>query len=173
MPELGPAQRVVFGIALLLLAGVGFAGGRTLFRPSSNVIQPIAFDHGKHTVTLECEACHLYPTHRAHSGLPGLSTCMQCHEEPQTDSPEEKKIATLVAAGQEDVFRKLFRLPNNVYYTHRRHVGIAELECVACHGQIARTESPPGTPLVRITMAFCIDCHQRSGVPTDCTRCHR
>ena len=173
MSELGPAQRVVFGIALLLLAGGGFAGGRTLFRPHRNVIQPIAFNHGTHTATLECGTCHLSPTQRAHSGLPGLSTCMQCHEEPQTDSPEEKKIPKLVAAGQEDAFRKLFRLPNHVFYTHRRHVGIAGLECVVCHGQIAQTGSPPAVPLVRITMAFCIDCHRRSGVPTDCTRCHR
>jgi hypothetical protein len=98
---------------------------------------------------------------------------MQCHEEPQTDSPEEKKIPTLVAAGQEDVFRKLFHLPNHVFYTHRRHVGIAGLDCIVCHGQIAQTGSPPAAPLVRITMAFCIDCHRKSGVSTDCTRCHR
>ena len=173
MSELGPAQRVAFGIALLLLAGVGFAGGRTLFRPSRAVIQPITFNHATHTEALECETCHLYPTQRAHSGLPGLSTCLQCHEEPQTDSSQEEKIAKLAAAGQEDVFRKLFRLPDNVFYTHRRHVGIAGLECVVCHGQIAQSESPPASPLVRITMAMCIDCHRRSGAPTDCTRCHR
>jgi hypothetical protein len=26
--------------------------------------------------------------------------------------------------------------------------------------------------LVRITMDFCIDCHRKSGVSSDCTRCH-
>jgi hypothetical protein len=26
---------------------------------------------------------------------------------------------------------------------------------------------------VRITMDFCIECHERLGIESDCTRCHR
>lgn len=173
MAGLGPAQRVVAGIALFLLGAAGFAAGRTLLRPEASIEQPIAFNHRLHAEAVECETCHEYVRSSAHSGLPGLSTCLQCHEEPQTDKAEEKKVRALAAAGQEHVFRKLFRLPNNVFFTHRRHAGLAGLECTTCHGGIAQTESPPGAPLVRITMDFCLGCHRERGVSTDCTRCHR
>jgi hypothetical protein len=164
---------VVAGLALLAITSVGAVLGRVLLRPKSGVEQPIAFNHLKHTESLECDICHEFFRKAAHSGVPGLSTCRQCHESPQTDSAEEKKINQLAAAGQEQVFVKLFHLPDNVFYTHRRHVGIAKLDCATCHGAIAKTTSLPATPLVRITMRFCIDCHKRSGASVQCTRCHR
>jgi hypothetical protein len=173
MAGLGPARRVAAGIALLALAATGFVSGRVLLRPRTSVAQPIAFNHRLHTASIECETCHEFVRKGAHSGLPGLSTCLQCHEQPQTDKAEEKKINQLAAAGQEQVFRKLFHLPDNVFYSHRRHVAIAKLECATCHGAIARTETPPAAPLVRITMDFCRDCHRKSGVSVGCTRCHR
>lgn len=173
MSGLGPAQRMVVGIALILLGAAGFAAGRTVLRPGSNVEQPIAFNHRLHSESIECDTCHEHARHSAHSGLPGLSTCLLCHEEPQTDEAEEEKVRELAGAGHEQVFRKLFRLPDNVFYTHRRHVGLAGLECAACHGEIAQTESPPEASLVRITMDFCIGCHRKHGVSNDCTRCHR
>ncbi len=173
MSGLGPAQRVVLGVVMFLLAGIGFVTGRTLLRPSFDVAQPIAFNHQIHTEILDCESCHETAWTGAHSGLPGLSTCLQCHEEPVTESPEELKIAELAVAGEEQVFRKLFRLPDNVFYTHRRHTAIAGLECATCHGAIAQTTAPPAAPLIRVTMDFCIDCHRDSGVSEECADCHR
>lgn len=169
----GPANRVAVGILVLSLGAIGFAAGRILMRPSGEVIQPISFNHKVHTEALECETCHELVTSSEHSGLPGLSLCMQCHEEPLTESPEEEKLRELAAAGEEQVFRKLFTLPDNVYYSHRMHVGIAEVECVSCHGDIASSEAPPEGPLVRVTMDFCLECHETHGVSADCTRCHR
>ena len=32
--------------------------------------------------------------------LPGLDTCLMCHQEPVTESPEEEKIRAFAAAGQ-------------------------------------------------------------------------
>lgn len=170
---MGPAQRLLFGIAMLILAAIGFVAGRTLLRPNRAIHQPIAFNHRLHAENADCGTCHEFAQRAAHSGLPGLATCLQCHEDPMTDNPEEKKIATLAASGQDQVFRKLFRLPDNVFYTHRRHVGIAALECATCHGAIARAESPPAAPLIGITMNFCLDCHRTRGITTDCTACHR
>jgi len=164
---------MVFGITVIVLGALGFGAGRWLLRPTTKVAQPIAFNHKLHTEAIECETCHEYATTSAHSGLPGLSTCLLCHEEPQTDSLEENKVRELAEAGHEQVFRKLFRLPDNVFYTHRRHVGLAGLECANCHGDVAGSESPPDSPLVRVTMDFCIDCHEERGVSNECTHCHR
>jgi hypothetical protein len=153
----------------------GYVIGRALLHPSERVTQPIAFNHKKHTTDLEieCGTCHEFYAEGSHAGLPMLSICMGCHEAEETGSPEMKKIREMAGQKQNDVFRKLFRMPDHVFYSHRRHAGIAKLPCETCHGGIALTTSPPDRPLVRITMNFCIDCHRQRKVSTDCTGCHR
>ncbi len=170
-----PLRRLLIAAIVLVTGAGGYAIGRAWFRPIARVTQPIVFNHQKHTgdLGIECGTCHEFYTEGNHAGLPMLSTCMGCHEAAQTDSPEEQKIRDMATAGQNDVFRKLFHMPDHVFYSHRRHAGIAKLPCKTCHGGIARTTSPPETPLVRITMDFCLDCHRHGNVSSDCTRCHR
>jgi hypothetical protein len=172
---LSTARRLLIAVIALVTGAVGYTIGRAAFRPAERISQPIAFNHQKHTgdLGIDCSACHQFYTEASHSGLPMLSTCMVCHSGAQTDSPEEQKIRDLAAAGQDDVFRKLFRMPDHVFYSHRRHVAIANLPCERCHGGIARTERPPEKPLVRISMDFCLDCHRHEKASTDCTACHR
>lgn len=170
-----PQQRLLIG-AIVSLAGVGgFAAGRALLRPTEAVPQPIAFNHRRHVedAGVECDVCHEHYSTGQHSGLPALSLCLDCHDEPVTEEPEEQKLRDLAGAEDEVAFRKLFRLPDNVFYSHRRHVTIAGLECETCHGEIAATASPPPEPLIHVTMDFCLDCHERSGASDACTGCHR
>jgi hypothetical protein len=96
-----------------------------------------------------------------------------CHRAPQGDSAEAARVTELLEAGDPLRFNKLFRLPDHVFYTHRRHVGIAELECSNCHGAIAETERPPDRALVRVSMDSCMDCHRERGQTLDCNACHR
>lgn len=163
------------GAIVLLAVGSGYAAGRVLFRPVERVSQPILFSHQRHAVdlALDCATCHEYYATGDHAGLPTLALCMGCHEAPQGSEPEEQKVRDLAAAGKNDVFRKLFRMPDHAFYSHRRHAGIGRIPCETCHGAIAGTARPPERPLVRITMDFCIDCHERRNVSSDCTRCHR
>ena len=170
-----PIKRLVIAAIVLIAGAGGFATGRVTLRPERGLVQPIAFNHQKHTgeLGLECDACHEFLQVGQHAGLPALSTCLMCHEEAQTESPEEQKIRDLTAEGQDDVFRKLFRLADHAYYSHRRHAIVAEIPCATCHGAIAETTSPPERPLVRIDMPFCIECHERESVTTHCTACHR
>jgi len=160
---------------VLLTGAGGYAAGRALFRPAERTSQPIAFNHQKHVEQLgmECDVCHEFIRSGEHAGLPALTACLGCHEEAQTDQPEEKKIRDMAAAGEDDVFRKLFRMPDHTFFSHRRHVAMGEIACETCHGAIARTTAPPERPLVRITMEFCLDCHRRLDPPPECTRCHR
>jgi cytochrome c553 len=171
---LSPRRRLFIGAIVFLAATLGYAAGRLVFRPVERVSQPILFNHQKHVeeVEIECEVCHEYYSTGRHSGLPTLTTCLGCHEEAQTDSPEEQKIRDLAAAGEDDVFRKLFRMADHSFYSHRRHVGAGEIPCETCHGAITKTTAPPERPLVRIDMDFCVDCHERDGASSDCTACH-
>jgi Cytochrome c7 and related cytochrome c/Class III cytochrome C family len=161
----------LLAVALLVAVTVPLVAGR---RPPA-VTQPIAFSHKVHTVDLQlgCTFCHKYVNTSAHSGLPDAQTCAMCHTIKQGESEEAARLTETLQAGDSLQFNKLFRLPDYVFYTHRRHVGIAELECTNCHGGIAETERPPERPLVNVKMALCVDCHEKREVTTDCTSCHR
>jgi hypothetical protein len=173
--KLSPTRRLLIGAFTLTMAAGGFAAGRVALRPTETVIQPIQFNHQKHVkdVGLECSTCHEYYGTSEHSGLPALTTCQGCHQEALGKSAEEQKLLKLIASSPETSFRKLFRLPDHAYYSHRRHVVSGGLPCETCHGNIAETTAPPPSPLVRITMATCTDCHAEKKVATDCTACHR
>ena len=139
------------------------------------VTQPVAFNHRKHTEQLKiaCQLCHQYDATGAHAGLPSAQTCVMCHQVRQGTSPEAARLTVLLARGDPLRFNKLFHLPPYVYFTHRRHVGIAKLPCEKCHGAIALTERPPERPLVGIRMRVCLGCHQDKGQSVDCVACHR
>jgi hypothetical protein len=95
-------------------------------RSRSAVPQPIAFNHLKHTqdLGLNCEFCHKYVRTSAHAGLPGAETCSMCHQVTQGTSEEAARVTELLTEGIPLQFNKLFRLPDHVFYTHRRHAGI-------------------------------------------------
>ena len=158
---------------MLAVTAIGLAAGAGAVR--RGVTQPIAFNHRKHTrdLQLDCELCHPYVKTGHHPGLPSLETCAMCHQNRQGTSAEAAKVTAYVTSGRPLVFRKLFSLAPYVFYTHRRHVGIAQLACRNCHGDIALTTTPPRSPLVRVRMALCLDCHRRMHQTTDCIACHR
>lgn len=170
-----PTRRLFIGAIVILAAATGYAAGRAIFRPVEQIDQPIAFNHEKHVkeLEIECKACHEFYETGRHSGLPPLTTCLGCHEEPDPNQPELMKIKSLAAAGEIQVFKKLFRMADHAFYSHRRHVTLGKIPCETCHGAIAQTTTPPKSPLVRITMDFCLDCHRSRQVSADCTRCHR
>ncbi len=165
-------RRAVVGMAVLVLAA---AVTLPLVARRGAVAQPIEFNHRKHTeeLGLNCEFCHAYVRRGAHAGLPDAQTCSMCHTVPQGASEEAARVTELISQGDPLRFNKLFRMAPHVYYTHRRHVALGELECEVCHGAIAATERPPRGPLVEITMDFCMDCHREQGQTLDCNACHR
>jgi len=167
----GGAGTSVLFVALALAAATVVG----LMRRAEGVPQPVAFNHLKHTRDLElgCEFCHAYVRSGAHAGLPGAETCALCHRVRQGTSAEAARVTELLAGGDPLRFNKLFRLPEHVFYTHRRHAGIADLDCGKCHGAIAETERPPERPLVRITMSYCLECHREGQQTLDCNACHR
>ena len=144
-------------------------------QPSGDSAQPIAFNHRLHTqeLELECTACHEFYEEEAFSGLPTADTCSFCHSEDSLgESPEDAKLVKLLATGEPLEWQPLFRQPSHVFYSHRRHVVVAGIECEVCHGDIAMAEVPP-TRVETLTMEACLDCHNEHQAETDCTGCHR
>ncbi|MBZ5648155.1 MAG: cytochrome c family protein [Acidobacteriia bacterium] len=160
---------LAFVVCFLLtdLLAIVVGAGRT-------VRQPIAFNHSKHVESgAACPDCHTGVQTKAHATLPDLAVCMGCHETPLSQSPEEAKIRTIAAAGQKVAWTQLTRVPAHVYFSHRRHVQIAQLDCTECHGPVAKSTTPPTAEFRPATMDNCLACHAKRGVQTDCNDCHR
>jgi hypothetical protein len=143
------------------------------------VVQPIPFNHRVHVANeIECVHCHEGLRTGARAGLPRVEICMECHEADITENPSARPDVEVVRRhareGTQIAWRRLHVLPAHVYYSHRRHVAIAGLECAACHGDVAKTTAPPPGPVARtLSMGTCMDCHEARGVENDCARCHR
>ena len=167
----GPHRRMVMAfVACFLLTdllAVVIGAGRV-------IRQPIAFNHSKHVENgAVCADCHTGVQTQAHATLPAIATCMGCHETPLSQNPEEAKIRTIAAAGQDVAWIQLTRVPPHVYFSHRRHVQIGKQECAECHGPVAKSTSPPVAAFRQATMNNCLACHAKRGVKTDCNDCHR
>lgn len=160
------------GVSGFLLFLIGSAVPSALRR--SAVHQPIAFNHQKHVKDndLACSTCHEYYEKEAFSGLPTSELCASCHLEPQGKSAEELKLVRFLKAGAPLDWKPLFRQPPHVYYSHRRHVVTAKIDCPVCHGGIAQAAFPPAR-VPRLRMSDCIGCHEKRGAPTNCLACHR
>lgn len=157
-------------VVLILLGGGVFVAQR--LEPA--VRQPIQFNHAKHKAQgVECSVCHPNVEEQAFAGLPKLETCMLCHSAPQTESPEEQKVRQFAESGKQIPWQRVYRVPGHAFFSHRRHVVLAKVECETCHGPISTAVAPPPRPLVNQSMSWCIACHAKRQASVDCTACHR
>ena len=136
--------------------------------------QPVAYSHKKHVADLglECGQCHAgIAEHKAHAGLPALETCLSCHGEE--DNPKTRLIRTYASNKQEIPWVRIYRVPAHVYFSHRRHVEIAKLDCALCHGDMSKKETPVTRQAIPIRMERCMACHRQKKASNDCLACHR
>jgi hypothetical protein len=142
---------------------------------NGEVRQPIAYNHSVHVRKLEmpCAHCHETSASGEVASLPPLSTCAQCHQEANGDSPAERMVVEAVGAGREIPWVRIYELPRHVYFTHRRHVTVARIACERCHGDMGSQSRPPPRPLVALTMDGCLGCHREQGASLECDGCHR
>jgi hypothetical protein len=139
----------------------------------SKTEQPIPFNHKKHLEQgLECDSCHRYFKTQTFAGMPDIATCLQCHQEAVTKSPEEEKIRQFARKGEEIPWKHVYKEPDYVFYSHRRHAILGKISCQTCHGNIGNSERPPSRPYAAMTMRWCMACHTQRKVTNDCIACH-
>jgi hypothetical protein len=164
------ARRVV--LAVVLCAAAVVLSGYPFPDPGSG--QPIEFNHKLHVDNgLACADCHTRVLEGIRAGRPSIDTCLGCHSEPLTESGEEEKIRQFASEARPIPWARISQLASHVYFSHRRHVVLAKIDCAVCHGEMAQMTVPPRASLVAHTMSFCLDCHRRSGASLDCLDCHR
>ena len=156
-------------IAMALFIVVRLYGGR-------GIVQPIAYNHKVHieNAGLHCTDCHLHAMDMASATVPSLELCQNCHNtDPVSKSPEELKVLKYVADKQEIPWIRIYKVPDHVYFSHRRHVTRGKLECSACHGNMNEQTQPVTRAFLPVKMENCMNCHKQRKVSTDCLACHR
>lgn len=188
-------MRGVVGLGLLVAILLAWGGWTLLAEPE--VRQPIQFPHKTHLaleeLKLECTSCHERAKTSLAAGRPSTRKCLSCHSGGEAKSVEEQKLQAFGEERREIPWRRVWRLPRHVFFSHRTHVAVAELNCQRCHGPMETLDVPPARPLNKLTMNDCIGCHETWEWPrkaegaepervkvaavrrisTDCNACHR
>jgi hypothetical protein len=150
-----------------------------LFQPLTGKrtnVQPLEYSHKVHieNAGLNCTDCHQYVEKLAAASIPSTEVCQNCHSEsPISNSPEEAKLLKYVEQKKEVPWVRIYRVPDHVYFSHRRHVVDGKLKCSECHGNVGSFVKPVSSAAVPVTMQNCINCHKQRNVTTDCLSCHR
>lgn len=155
---------VIAALALIVLKG-----------STTAVIQPIPFDHNLHVDEqgLECTLCHVQVMTQEQASLPVNEICGECHSEETTGSEADKKLLGYIAEKREIPWQRIYRVPDHVFFSHRRHTAAGKIGCESCHGDVKKLKKPPRYPLISPTMDNCMNCHEKNNVDNDCLSCHR
>lgn len=105
--------------------------------------QPFDFSHAFHVETVDngCESCHFFREDGSFSGAPKLAQCIECHEEVQGDSPDEKTFVEEYVAKEREVPWLIYaKQPNCVFFSHVAHVKTAKMDCTVCHGPMGESD---------------------------------
>ncbi|MCP4688007.1 MAG: cytochrome c3 family protein [Desulfobacterales bacterium] len=187
----------LIGIAVSLVLGWGVFPSLLY----SKKHQPINFNHALHNELVDdgCESCHFFRDDGTYSGVPKLEQCIDCHEEAQSEDPEEIKfVEEYVEKDREVPWLVYARQPDCVFFSHAAHVKAGKMDCVVCHGHIGESDHLRVYQENRITgysrdiwgpniaglkthtwdrmkMDDCADCHEEAGkkssVQTDREAC--
>jgi hypothetical protein len=133
--------------------------------------QPLPFSHKQHVSNgLQCKDCHAMPDPGEHATFPATSKCMACHVAIKKDSAAIQKLADYHKKGEPVPWKRVYRVPDYVYFSHQVHVTRGKTACETCHGpvrerDVMRKEKPT-------SMATCVDCHKTSEASVACDYCH-
>ena len=139
--------------------------------------QPVFFRHDVHAgqYKLDCKYCHYSAESAMWPGIPSMKTCMGCHLIAGASIPQVQKLRQIALSDSVVQWVAVYNLPPFVHFPHMRHVAgptavKAGVKCQTCHGTVERMpqvyEYPP------LKMGWCLDCHLKNKVTTDCTACH-
>lgn len=145
-----------------------------------DAVQPFEFNHKIHIAAdVDCLQCHEGLLDSSASPLPTLETCMGCHTDPPGKNRRLRQLAALGRRGRALHWDPLLRLPDHVFFSHGRHVEVANIQCRSCHSDMPQRTEPPRYRRI-VTMHDCIACHQRHAnrpsarrATLDCAACHR
>jgi hypothetical protein len=156
--------------AAVVLAAQDAPPPKPKFVPSPPV-QPIPFSHRTHIsiAKLDCKTCHPVPEPGDYATIPETALCMNCHRTVKKESPAIAKLAEFHNAGTEVPWRRVYRIPDYVTFSHKQHLA-RKITCEDCHGAVRERDVLRKEK--EISMAACMDCHRERQASLACNYCH-
>src|SRR4028118_1717663 len=124
---------IVLGVLGVSAAWYAFnlSYGHRLYVPLE---QPVQFSHKHHVADdgIDCRYCHTSVEKSYSAGMPSTHTCMSCHSQIWSDSPELQAVRASYTSGQPIRWNRVHDMPDFVFFNHAIHVkkGVA---CETCH----------------------------------------
>lgn len=121
--------------------------------------QPVPFSHQHHAweLGIDCRYCHTSVEKSSYAGLPATETCMSCHSQIWTNSPNLEPVRQSYETGTPIKWNLVNKVPQFVHFNHSIHVNRG-INCDVCHGPVQ---------FMHITykgnsfqMAWCLQCHR-------------
>ncbi len=141
------------------------------YKPPPAPEQPLPYSHKLHLAQgLKCTDCHETVEKEDQATLPPTQTCMGCHTNVKTDSPHIQKLAQFDEKKEDVPWRRVYRLPSFVYFSHKQHVIDGKVTCDSCHGNVAQLDVMQ--KMKDTSMAACIECHKERSARVACDTCH-
>ena len=133
--------------------------------------QPIPFSHRIHAGTkhISCIFCHPNATRSSNAGMPPVEKCAFCHKVIATNFKPISKIFSYYDRNQPIPWVRVYVLPDFVRFNHQAHIA-AGRDCGDCHGDVTGMDRIKVAR--KIDMNFCVSCHWKNKVSTDCYTCH-
>jgi hypothetical protein len=172
-----------FPAILATVLGVGWYTQPDRFVRGYQPAQPIPYSHQLHAGELKipCLYCHSGAFKSRLAGIPTVEKCMNCHRVTNLDSPNIRQLAAIYSSGEPLQWRRIYWLPDHVYFDHRPHVS-AGILCQTCHGEVQTMQVV--YQYMSMRMSNCLVCHRspRDALPAgskiskgaeECYACHR
>jgi class III cytochrome C family protein/cytochrome c7-like protein len=157
-------------ILLFALAASTAAAQTAAYRPPPPV-QPLPFSHKAHVSQgLECKECHAMPEPGEKAGLPATAKCMACHVEVKKESAAIQQLAAFHKKQEPIPWKRVYRVPEYVAFSHKAHVVKAHASCETCHGPVRESDAIRKEKAT--SMSACMDCHKSQGASMACDYCH-
>lgn len=168
MPQLFPKKAnvlplmslggIVLGTAFLIFAVWYYFSPEFLtvgYRPE----QPVPYSHRLHVgeLGMDCQYCHTGVEESKRANVPPTQTCMNCHSQIQTDSPNLLPVRESWANDQPIEWVRVHHLPDYAHFSHAAHVNKG-VGCETCHGRIDQMEVVK--QVEPLSMGWCLECHR-------------
>jgi hypothetical protein len=121
--------------------------------------QPVDYSHQLHAGSLgmDCRYCHANAEVSYFANIPPTETCMTCHHEILTNSPQIQPVLESYANDTPIEWVRVHDVPGFAYFNHSAHLN-GGIGCTECHGQV--DEMPVVWRENSLTMGWCLDCHR-------------
>lgn len=161
-PKTGHLWMATGGLALAIMLYFAYMYPREQIGP----VQPIYFSHRIHAGVkqINCRFCHPYVERSRNAGLPSVQKCFYCHNWVIPNHPQIQVEKQHLETNTPVPWKRIFYLPDFVFFRHQPHVLWRGLDCSNCHGDV---KSQDRLQRVDFQMGFCLNCHRKMSRPGD------